>query len=658
MKGIGLAISPSWYCSRVSACNSNGIVAYGGRNSVVFLNTRTDPPVYCGWICESRNRVTSVVWHPTDGSTLGCSGDEEGKVRVWDADTKIVVASHNHHGQNRLTVVDWSPAATDVIVSADDRGHVYSWNYASDEATHLHPEPQAVSALACSPHHPGIVAIGYKSGSIIVVDVEKKGSVVQKFKGHDEEIHSLAWSPSRCEDFRQTEDVAVVDSNRGDQGLLASGSKDRTIRLWSRSRGRSIAVMRLPNTTRQRGGGGAYDDSGGRSRTYVALLWPRDRPQELISSSHGGDLLLWDLSKPGKGKFQVFTTGGVTAHARTVFSIVQTSWDTICTISMDRQIILWDLQCLTSKVAIPTVGGTVNTIAISSQTGRLAIGAGDCQLRVWSPQSESNAYELQLFWQGIKAKVTAVAWHPSKEGWLAYATEEGRVGIYDVLASKPPMISASYHKGTIYTITWGRPCNLSGMWRHLLSRIFVIGFLSVTHKLPMRTDLAWKPDFSMVAVGNDDGSVQLFRPTALQLVCTLQVHRKLINCLCWHPQFTHASDEVAPLACWLASGSNESNVVVYDLTELIGTAETETEGAIVAARTITECYRQLAGHATRITSLAWSPHVPGRLASVSYDGTAQVSENRVHMSNDQVGDALCPVGRHGHVLVQELPARQ
>lgn len=40
--------------------------------------------------------------------------------------------------------------------------------------------------------------------------------------------------------------------------------------------------------------------------------------------------------------------------------------------------------------------------------------------------------------------------------------------------------------------------------------------------------------------------------------------------------------------------------------------------------TITEPYRTLSGHTAKITSLAWSPHHDGRLASACYDGTAQV----------------------------------
>lgn len=35
---------------------------------------------------------------------------------------------------------------------------------------------------------------------IVLIDVSKKGEVMQRLRGHDDEIHSLAWSPVPGED--------------------------------------------------------------------------------------------------------------------------------------------------------------------------------------------------------------------------------------------------------------------------------------------------------------------------------------------------------------------------------------------------------------------------------------------------------------------------
>ena len=40
----------------------------------------------------------------------------------------------------------------------------------------------------------------YKDGMIVLIDVSKKGEVMHRLRGHDDEIHSLAWSSLASED--------------------------------------------------------------------------------------------------------------------------------------------------------------------------------------------------------------------------------------------------------------------------------------------------------------------------------------------------------------------------------------------------------------------------------------------------------------------------
>ena len=41
----------------------------------------------------------------------------------------------------------------------------------------------------------------YKSGNIILADINRNGTILQKLRGHDEEIHCLCWSPIPGEDL-------------------------------------------------------------------------------------------------------------------------------------------------------------------------------------------------------------------------------------------------------------------------------------------------------------------------------------------------------------------------------------------------------------------------------------------------------------------------
>ena len=56
--------------------------------------------------------------------------------------------------------------------------------------------------------------------------------------------------------------------------------------------------------------------------------------------------------------------------------------------------------------------------------------------------------------------------------------------------------------------------------------------------VPTRSDLAWKPDYKHVAIGNEDGSIHILSAPFLQIVCSVHIHSKYISCLSWHHNFT------------------------------------------------------------------------------------------------------------------------
>jgi WD40 repeat protein len=51
-----------------------------------------------------------------------------------------------------------------------------------------------ITCLACAPHDPWLVAVGFQSGHILLVDV-RDGRVRHRLGGHDDEVHALAWRP-------------------------------------------------------------------------------------------------------------------------------------------------------------------------------------------------------------------------------------------------------------------------------------------------------------------------------------------------------------------------------------------------------------------------------------------------------------------------------
>ncbi|XP_053423075.1 gem-associated protein 5 isoform X2 [Nycticebus coucang] len=658
--------SPNWYCARCSDAVPGGLFGFAARTSVFIV--RVGPgagaipgtPQFrvIGELVGHTDRVSGFTFsHHLGQYNLCATSSDDGTVKIWDVETKTVVTEHALH-QHTISALHWSPQVKDLVVSGDEKGVVFCYWLNRNDSQHLFIEPRTIFCLTCSPHHEDFIAIGYKDGIVVIIDISKKGEVIHRFRGHDDEIHSVVWCPLPGEDClsinpeENSEEPEIPSGKVTTQTavtkgcFLATGSKDQTIRIWSCSRGRGVMILKLPFLKR-RGGG---IDPTVKERLWLTLHWSSNQPTQLVSSCFGGELLLWDLTQSWRRKYTLFSASSEGQnHSRIVFNLcpLQTEDDKqlLLSTSMDRDIKCWDMATLECCWTLPSLGGFAYSLAFSPvDVGCLAIGVGDSMIRVWNTLSIKNNYDVKNFWQGVKSKVTALCWHPTKEGCLAFGTDDGKVGLYDTYSNKPPQISSTYHKKTVYTLAWGPPvppmslggegdrpsltlysCGGEGTvlqhnpWK-LSGEAFDINKLirdtnSIKYKLPVHTEISWKADGKIMALGNEDGSIEIFQAPNLKLLCTIQQHHKLVNAISWH----HEHGSQPELSYLMASGSNNAVIYVHNLKTVI---ESSPESPV----TITEPYRTLSGHTGKITSLAWSPHHDGRLVSASYDGTAQVWE--------------------------------
>ncbi|XP_072171181.1 gem-associated protein 5-like, partial [Diadema setosum] len=726
--------SPNWYFSRASAVSDEGIFAFATRNNVFLLDVRSTPPTFVGSLSEHTERVTAVSCCRAAGTTHLCAtGGDDATIKIWNLKQRTVLQQQKFQ-ENKITVIDWSRADRNIITAGDDQGRVIYWNVSSNDTTILKPDKASVYSLSCSPHKATILAVGYKDGRILVVDaLAKRDQILHLLRGHEDEVQSLAWAPFPGEAAfsRRKGEEAETEASPEEGCILVSGGKDRTLRFWSTSRGRPVKVVNLP----PRGGGqrphDRGDDPGQKSKVWVSLHWSKERPQQLISSSHGGDMVLWDLSRAGSPRWEVLGGDGDQRHHRAVFAVLGWAGDPnrVVTTSMDRQVISWHLPSKSAEWSLPTLGGFVYSISSSPlDPARLALGVGDNMIRVWNTGSRGKTYDVTTLWQGIKSKVTVVCWHPLRENSLAYGTEDGRVGLYNLsVHGKPPQASWTYHKKTVYSLSWGPPCPApdrdhspshhlyscggDGMiYQHDPTKLdqeasnvnaLIKRTNNLQHLLPQRSEVEWKADGRAVAIGNSDGSIEILAPPDLRILCTIHVQNKIINCLRWYPDdaasyqpveaggdvrvvgdgraslppsTTDHKEEILPDGSsdatsqssasktlphvgdagpasevddpggggggggasrmegmpmgdrsppkrrfWLASGSNENEVEIYDLAGLFG--EETTHQLSVP---MTSSHQTLRGHSARVTSLAWSPHGDGRLLSTSFDNSAQI----------------------------------
>ncbi|NWH88142.1 GEMI5 protein, partial [Aegithalos caudatus] len=654
-----LPASPNWYSSRCSDASSDGrLFGFAARHRVCLLDVAAAAPAFYGELIGHTDRISGFAFCHCPGlSNLCASSSDDGSIKIWDSGSLSAVLEYSVH-QHAISALHWSPLVKDLIVSGDEKGVIVCYWHNRSDSQQFFPEPRTVFCLTCSPHHENLVAIGYKDGMVVIIDISRKREVVHRLRGHEDEIHCLAWCPVPGEERLPAWQDELQEEGKVPNGeltqdtatkkgcYLASGSKDQTLRIWSCTRGRSVMTLKLPPTKRR---GGAVDPAV-KERIWLTVHWPAGHPTELLSSAFGGELLLWNLTQPGKRKWTLLGSSEGQNHSRIVFnlsSVKHQDRELLFSISMDRDVKCWDLSTLDCSWTMPSLGGFVYSLAFSPvDTGCLAIGVGDSMIRVWNTLSMNNIYDVKTFWQSIKSKVTALSWHPTKEGSLAFGTDDGKVGIFDTLSSsaknKPPQISSTYHKKTVYTLAWGPPTPplLSGeeseqpsvtlyscagegiVFQHNPWKLngeandinkVIRDTNSIKHKLPARTEISWKPDGKLLALGNEDGSIEIFQAPNLKLLCTIQQHHKLINAIRWH----HEHGTQPELSYLIASGSINATIYVHNLKSVV---ENSSENPLM----ITEPFRTLAGHTAKITSLSWSPHHEGRLVSACYDGTAQV----------------------------------
>lgn len=129
-------------------------------------------------------------------------------------------------------------------------------------------------------------------------------------------------------------------------------------------------------------------------------------------------------------------------------------------------------------------------------------------------------------------------------------------------------------------------------------------------KSPSRSELVFQPVVQKyLAIGCDDGTVEIFAMPNLKIVCTLKSFQKLIQSLAWQPFDEKRSNDLFAVA------SNEYDIHIWSLQEKL----VNNNGDV-----FTKPETVLTGHKLRVIQCLWSPHDHNRLLSVSYDGTAQV----------------------------------
>lgn len=521
-----------------------------------------------------------------------------------------------------------------MFISGDRSGKLVIWHVGT-VTNSIKPATGQITSVALHPSRSEIGAIGYNTGSVLIVNL-LSGHVISRITHSSDDIQSLAFS-----------------ATEGGLCSLSYASKDKTIgfsTISSNDEVKNLGSKRINNKSDSAGGDG--------NRSWTALCWLSS--SQILSSRPNGDVFCVDA--------QFNMQKWAHAASRTIFQLLPAmDVNGIIALSMDRTISLWDATKKKKVWELSTLGGYVYQMATSPVDGSLvALACGDNSVRIWCNQEFHSSIDSPLtfksdskpsskaqkksgastsgslfstlsLWKGISAKVTSICWHLSSSDQLLFGMDDGRLILHSLEKSSSQQLQKG-HKQAVYGVSFlpsspnyplmhdgqafaATMASVGGEGEVLLhsasmasielNRLITSANPSILqnlsshlgkslNSLPRRTCFDFNRDASRLILGNADGSVELYSWPQLQLIYCGRPHQRLLNRIKWHPD----SDRFPHLAL---CASEDSFIGLLNFEQ---PHDATLEG-------------KLTGHSKSVYEIAFSSLQPEVLASSSSDGTVR-----------------------------------
>ncbi|KAL4138401.1 hypothetical protein PRIC2_001907 [Phytophthora ramorum] len=218
----------------LSTSPNNRLIAVGGRDvlKVVALET--------SGFMEKRNlrvvgkpslnfSTNDIRWHPQSDYLLATAATN-GAVVIWNLEREGYkhvqerVLNGHRRAVNRIC---WHTSDWNVLISGSQDGTVKLWDKRGGKVVSTYqPKSESVRDVRASPFHPNKFAAAFENGIVQVWDMRKNSQPEIKFTAHKGLVLSIDWHPT-------------------DANVIASGGRDRYVKIWE------LSDVRQPKQTIQ-----------------------------------------------------------------------------------------------------------------------------------------------------------------------------------------------------------------------------------------------------------------------------------------------------------------------------------------------------------------------------------------------------------------------
>ena len=411
------------------------------------------------------------------------------------------------------------------------------------------------------------------SNEIVVWDVSA-GKPLVSGQGHTAWIVCLAYSP--------------------DQTLIASGSRDETIRLWNSASGQCLRTLSCVGSWVQTlvfspdGQSLVSGGSDGLIRVWdiekkscrETLQGHQDRIQalkfsadgrRLVSSSQDQTVCVWDVDSGDR-----LQTWEIPVNS-TLAMDLSPDGQTLVTGSDGKAVKFWHIATGKCWQTLPNYHSRVWSVSFSADTQQILTASEDQTIKLWDVATG----ECRQTFLGHQHSVWLAAFSPDGRSLVSTSNDQ-TVKFWDVASGQCEKTLSAY-SNWIQDIAFSPDGELlasGGEDRRL--RLWQLDTGDCVQSLSGHTNqitcVAFNAEGNCLASGSDDATLRLWDRISGECLKTLQGHTGWINAIAFSP--------ITPI---IASGSHDHTVRLWD--------------------TISgECLQTLAGHLSRVKTVAFSPN--------------------------------------------------